>query len=206
MCEAAGLAIAASAAAAEAQVAEAARLARLREPCPAAFTAPGPRELPAHGRLRPRLVGTEAHHRYVAWLRRDFREAGLRLWPRERLDITRWEAGRRELRVLDGPDAGPVKVAAYYVRSQETSLAGITAPLSYGGTVSTGGPAGGGLPGAAGSIVVVDLTAPAPLTAGIFLPQSTFRYWPGHDDADWLATDYTRAWIAPGLRGAPGAL
>ncbi|HKP91542.1 MAG TPA: hypothetical protein VJT75_16370 [Thermoleophilaceae bacterium] len=146
----------------------------------------------------PRLTGTGAHHRFVSWLERQFLDAGLDLLPCDAYDIERWTATGFGLRVLDGPGAGPVKVGSYYVRSNETPPGGITAPLVYGGT----GPVTGPLPGAKGSIVVVDLATPPPATAGIFFGQSTFRYWPGHNDADWAATDYTRSWVAPGL-GVP---
>jgi hypothetical protein len=143
----------------------------------------------------PRIVGTEAHRDYVRWLRRRFVRAGLRLKPRDVHKVQRWEAKRFGIEVLDGPSPGPIRVAAYYPRSKETRRAGITAPLVYGGAGVPAGP----VPGAEGSILVIDLQAPPPATAGIFLPQSTFRYWPGHNDADWATTDYTRVWIAPGL-------
>jgi hypothetical protein len=146
----------------------------------------------------PRLTGFPAHHRYVAWLEREFVKAGLDLLPCDTYEIERWRERRFGLRVLDGPGAGPVKVATYYVRSKETPAGGITAPLVYGGTGAPSGP----IPGAEGSILVVDLPAPPPATAGIFIGQSTYRYWPGHSDVDWSTSDYTRAWIAPGL-GVP---
>jgi hypothetical protein len=146
----------------------------------------------------PRLPGSEAHHQFIRWLKREFRKAGLSVRkPRKVYDVTHWEAKQFSLDVLDGPQAGPVKVATYYVRSQETGAEGISAPLVYGGTG-----AAGSLSGASGSIVVVDVTAPPPATAGIFLPQATYKYWPGHDDADWATIDYKRSWIAPGL-GVP---
>ena len=139
----------------------------------------------------PRLTGSAAHNRFIAWLEREFVKAGLKLLPCDQYGIERWEAQSFGLSVLDGPGAGPVKVATYYPRSKETTAAGITAPLAYG-------------PGADAQdkVLVVDLPAPAPATASVFLPQSTFRYWPGHSDADWTTTDYTRSWIAPGL-GVP---
>jgi hypothetical protein len=146
----------------------------------------------------PRLTGFPAHGRFIAWLEREFVKAGLELLPCDTYDIERWEAGRFGLRVLDGPSPGPVKVATYYPRSKETPAAGITAPLVYGGA----GPPSGPVPGAEGSILVVDLPVPPPATAAIFLGESTYRYWPGHTDADWSTSDYTRVWIEPGL-GVP---
>jgi hypothetical protein len=142
----------------------------------------------------PRHTGSVAHKRFVAWLRRQFAHAGLEILPRDSYEIERWEETGFGLAVLDGPSAGAVKVATYYPRSQETAAEGITGPLVYGGT--------GAPPNAQGGIVVVDLAAPPPAAAGIFLPQSTYRYWPGHDDADWAASDYKRVWIEPGL-GVP---
>ena len=139
----------------------------------------------------PRLTGTRAHHEFIAWLEAEFATAGLNVLPCEATEIECWEARRFGLEILDGSGAGPVKVATYYTRSQETPPEGITAPLVYSGN----GPGSG----AEGAIVVADLPMPAPAAAGIFLPQSTYRYWPGHTDADWAATDYTRSWIAPGV-------
>jgi hypothetical protein len=91
---------------------------------------------------------------------------------------------------LELPD-GPVKVAAYYPRSQETPPGGVEGPL-----VSTLSAAAGGTQGA---ILLVDLPLPAPAKGGIFLAGSSYRYWPGHTDADWTTADYSRLWIEPGL-------
>jgi hypothetical protein len=146
----------------------------------------------------PRFTGSVAHKRFVAWLRRQFIHAGLDILPRDTYEIERWEETGFGLEILDGPSPGPVKVATYYPRSKETAPEGVTGPLVYGGTGAPAGP----MPDAQGSILVVDLAAPPPAAAGIFLPQSTFRYWPGHDDADWATADYKRVWIEPGL-GVP---
>jgi hypothetical protein len=144
----------------------------------------------------PRLTGSRAQKNYVSWLRSEFRAAGLDVLPPDHHSIERWEAREFGLEVLDGPSAGPVQIATYYPRSKETSPEGFTAPLAYAGT------SGASPSGPAGSVFVVDLPAPAPLTAAFLLPQSTYRYWPGHDDVEWATTPYTRSWIAPGL-GVP---
>lgn len=174
----------------------------------------------------PRLTGSPAHARYVDWLRREFVKAGADLLPCDDYAYERWSAGRCGLDLLDGSSAGAVKVATYYTRSQETSDAGIDGPLVYGGTlpapsISAGADLGAlqaalarypdevaawasGIPGTVGgspegSILLVDLPLPPPLTAGAFLPITTYAYWPGHTDADWAQIDYRRTWIMPGL-------
>jgi hypothetical protein len=99
----------------------------------------------------------------------------------------RWQLGNVELDVLDGLSPGPVKVAFPYVRSAGTPAGGIVAPLSY---ASAGA-------GASGSIFVIDVHVPAKATAAVFSPLTTYKYWPGHSDADWATMDYTRAWLGP---------
>jgi hypothetical protein len=135
----------------------------------------------------PRLPGYAAHHEYCDWLEDEFVKAGLELQPCDEFLYDRWQLGNVALDVLDGPSPGPLKVAFPYVRSAGTPAGGIVAPLSYA--------SGGG--GTSGSIFVIDLSVPAKATAAIFLPLSTYRYWPGHTDADWAAIDYKRAWVGP---------
>jgi hypothetical protein len=53
--------------------------------------------------------------------------------------------------------------------------------------------------GEQGSILLVDLPAPVPMTAGALLGDSTFLYWPGHTAADWASTEFKRLWLVPGL-------
>jgi hypothetical protein len=187
----AALTIASSAAASEARFALS-RSALAASTAAATVPLPTPRQVRADFQrmvdFGPRLTGTRAHHEFLAWLEAEFATAGLNVLPCEATEIECWEAGRFGLEILDGSRAGPVKVATYYTRSQETPPEGIEAPLVYSGN----GPA-------EGKILVADLPLPAPAAAGVFLPQSTYRYWPGHSDADWVATDYTRAWIEPGV-------
>jgi hypothetical protein len=154
--------------------------------------------LPSAGRYRadvqrmvdfgPRLPGSAAHNAYCDWLEDQFVNAGLELLPADEFAYDRWDLGAYALDVLEGPSPGPVKVAFPYVRSAGTPAAGIVAPLSYGSMQ------GGGAPG---SIVVVDVPAPAKATGAAFLPLFTYRYWPGHSDADWATIDYQRAWVGP---------
>jgi hypothetical protein len=173
----------------------------------------------------PRLTASDPHSRYVDWLEQEFIDAGLQVLPRDKYTTDRWLAEKVGLELVSGPAAGPVKVAAYYPRSQETSPVGISGPLVYGGTAPAPSvnftsasdlqaslaryPSeltswAGGLQsilggGPQGSILLVDLPIPAPATAGALMPDSTFRFWPGHTAADWAAVDYKRLWIEPGL-------
>jgi hypothetical protein len=169
----------------------------------------------------PRLTGSPGHDRFIEWLEQEFVDLGATLLPCDEYAYERWTAGRFGLDVQDAP----VKVATYYTRSQETPEAGITGPLVYGGllpapSVNAGGdlaalqaaleryPAdlaswAAGIQSRAGdaegSILVVDLPVPAPITVAPFAGISSYLYWPGHTEADWLAIDYKRSWILPGL-------
>src|SRR5439155_1185445 len=82
----------------------------------------------------PRLTGNDAHNRYIAWLEQEFEAAGCSLLPCDVYETSRWEVGTFGLDVLDGPGAGPAKVATYFPRSKETPPTGVTGPLVYGGT------------------------------------------------------------------------
>jgi hypothetical protein len=172
----------------------------------------------------PRLTASDPHNRYVDWLEQEFIDAGLQMLPRDNYKTDRWLAQQVGLDILSGPYAGPVKVATYYPRSQETPPGGVTGPLVYGGTapapsISPTGIAdleaslarypselsswASGLPsllgGQQGSILLVDLPLPAPTTVGALMPDSTFQYWPGHTLADWAALDFKRLPLVPGL-------
>ena len=156
----------------------------------------------------PRLTGSPSHAHFVDWLRREFVAAGADLLPCDDYAYERWSAGHFGLDLLDGSQPGAVKVATYYTRSQETNGAGVEGPLVYAGQMPRD-PAdvagwaaaiGGGAAGnPQGSILLVDLPLPAPLTAAAFLPLATYLYWPGHTEADWAQIDYSRSWIEPGL-------
>jgi hypothetical protein len=173
----------------------------------------------------PRLTATGAHNRYIEWLEREFVAAGLELRPCDVYETERWEMQNASLRVAG---AGSIPVSAYYVRSQETPADGITGPLVYGGVLPAPsmngadlgalqaglerypddlvtwahGAAGLSDGSAQGSVLVVDLPMPLPLTASAFLPLATFLHWRGHSEADWALSDYKRLWIMPGL-GVP---
>jgi hypothetical protein len=173
----------------------------------------------------PRLTASNSHNAYVGWLEDEFAKAGLDVLPCDGYETDRWLAQQVGLDLLDGPAAGPVKVATYYPRSKETSPQGVAGPLVYGGVApapsvsgsdlgalqaavarypgeiqSWAGGLGGTLAGGAqGSILLVDLPMPVPLTAAAFLPISTYLNWPGHNQADWATSDYKRIWIEPGL-------
>ena len=173
----------------------------------------------------PRLTASPEHERYISWLEDRFERAGLTLPYCDGYTTDRWLAQRFGLDVLHGPGAGPVKIATYYPRSRQTPEHGVTGPLVYGGTAPSLSISGGDLAslipaiarypseleswarglsgtiggGAEGSILLVDLPMPVPLTGAAFLPLATYLSWPGHTAADWAAIDYKRAWIEPGL-------
>jgi len=178
----------------------------------------------------PRLTGSPAHNAYVAWLEREFGAAGLELIPCDVYETERWLAQDYGLEVLEGPGAGPVQVAAYYPRSQQTSAAGVIGPLVYAGaapplSVSGEDPAAledalAAYPGelqswasalsgtlgstAEGAVLLLDVPAPPPATTAIFLPPySTYLNWPGHSEAEWAGADYKRPWTVPGVAMAP---
>ena len=173
----------------------------------------------------PRLTGNDAHNRFLAWLDRELSAAGCDLLPCDVYETSRWEVGRFGLDVLDGPGAGPVEVATYFPRSKETPAGGVAGPLVYAGSppLATGNAADLGawraglerypaelaswasaLTGTAqgtleGSILLVDLPAPPPTTAGIFTPLVTHYQGQGETLADLAAADYKRLWLFPGL-------
>jgi hypothetical protein len=176
-------------------------------------------------RFGPRLTGSDAHNRFIAWLEREFTKAGCQLLPCDVYETSHWEVERFGLDVLEGGAPGPVKVATYFPRSKETPADGVTGPLVYAGSpppVSINGtdlaalqaglaryPAdlaswAGALPSTltgspAGSILVVDLPAPLPITAGLFAPIVTYYNGQGETEADLAAADYKRLWVVPGL-------
>jgi hypothetical protein len=178
----------------------------------------------------PRLTGSASHNAYIHWLEREFTHAGLELIPCDVYETERWLAEDYGLEVLEGPEAGPVQVAAYYPRSQQTSGAGVSGPLVYCGTVpplslSGEDPAAlqdalAAYPGelqswatalsgtlgstTQGAVLLIDVPAPVPLTTALFLPPySTYLSWPGHNEAEWVGADYKRPWLVPGVAMAP---
>jgi hypothetical protein len=177
----------------------------------------------------PRLTGNDNHNAYIRWLERELVSAGVKLTPCSSYEMTRWSVGDYGLRILDGPSPGPVRVATYYPRSQETPAHGITGQLVYGGTAPAPSVNSTDIatlaaalvaypaqleswaqslpslvrdPDGPGNIVLVDLPMPAPLTTGVFLELATYLNWDGHSLADWATGDYKRSWVLPGL-GVP---
>jgi hypothetical protein len=169
----------------------------------------------------PRLTGSANHNDYIAWLEREFIAAGLELNPCDTYTTSRWSVGEWGLQVA----GKAVDVATYYPRSQQTPAGGVSGPLVYGGVAPAlsfsgtdiaalqdaiarypsqlqswaQGLAGTLDGGVKGSILLVDLPMPVPLTAAAFLPIATYLNWPGHSLADWATSDYKRTWIEPGL-------
>jgi hypothetical protein len=173
----------------------------------------------------PRLTASDPHEAYIGWLEDEFERAGLDVIAPDPYTTDRWLAERFALDILDGAAAGPIDVATYYPRSQQTPAGGTTGPLVYGGVApapSINGADIGSLQaalarypdevaswaqgltgtlagGPQGSILLVDLPMPVPLTSGAFLPLATYLNWDGHTVADWAVSDYKRIWIEPGL-------
>jgi hypothetical protein len=173
----------------------------------------------------PRLTGNRAHNRFVAWLEREFIRAGCHLLPCDVYETSRWEVSKVGLDVLGGTGPGPVKVGTYFPRSRETPRGGVTGPLVYGGVapqVSINGsdfdalraglaryPAdlaswARALPSTlsgpvAGSVLLVDLPAPLPTTAGLLAADMTYYNGQGESLAELAASDYKRLWLHPGL-------
>lgn len=175
----------------------------------------------------PRLTGNRSHLRFINWLQREFVDAGALLMDCDEYDYERWACQDFGLEILDGASRGKVRVATPYTRSQETTVEGVTGPLVYGGVVPmpalngtdataltaaleaypaqiaswASGLAGtvSGVSNVEGSIVLLDLPVPLPITAGAFTPIATYLHWPDHTIADWARVNYDRSWILPGI-------
>ena len=200
----------------------------LTRPAFAAASAPVPLPSPAQVRadftrmvdFGPRLTGSTPHNDYLAWLEQEFSRAGLTLLPPDNYTTERWLAQDVGLQV----GGSTVKVGASDPRSLETPPGGVYGPLVYGGTAPAPSINGtdlsallaglarypaeiaswaAALPGTAGdtrgSILVVDLPMPVPITGAAFLLSATYLNWQGHSEADWATSDYKRLWIEPGL-------
>src|SRR5436305_13041246 len=62
----------------------------------------------------PRLTASHPHAKYVAWLEREFKRAGLHALTREPYVTDRWLALKVVLRIADGPGPGPVNADMYF--------------------------------------------------------------------------------------------
>jgi hypothetical protein len=181
--------------------------------------------------MGPRYTGTAGHGAFVDWLERELDAAGVVMLPRDAEPLTIWEATGYGLELLEGAAKGPVRVSGYYPRSQETGPGGVTGRLVDAGIpplpslnldtdLATSLPAAlaaypaaitswvqslGGRLGASaqGSVMLVDVPLPLPLTAAAFLPLATHLQWSGHSVLDWAAIDYKRPWLLPGVVGVP---
>jgi hypothetical protein len=206
-------------------IAAAARAARRRR----RIGLPSPRQVRADFQrmvdFGPRLTGSDAHNRFVAWLEREFAKAGCRLIPCDVYETSRWLAQDAGLELLEGAAAGPATVASYFPRSQQTPPGGVTGPLVYGGALPPLSVDGGdvaalqaalqrypadvaswamGLSGALGasakgSVMLVDLPMPPPLTQAVLAAGATFYNGQGETIADLALADYKRLWTVPGL-------
>jgi hypothetical protein len=172
----------------------------------------------------PRLTGGRAHNRYIAWLQAQFAKAGCTLLPADNHPLTLWQARRYGLEVLGGASPQVIPASSYYPRSGSTVRAGVTGKLTYLGagppvSISPGDP--GGIPAAIqlyestmkgwlsaaiagagtslqGSIVLIDLPLPLPLTTAIFASMADYYYNPEEPTGAAIG-DYKRLWIASGV-------
>jgi hypothetical protein len=189
----------------------------------------------------PRLTGSLAHNRFIDWISSGLSGAGVTMLPRDQKPLVLWDATDYGLEILGGTSPGPVPVAAYLPRSQETGAGGVTGPLHYLGAAPapslTASPDAAAIEAAVeqypgqvaswaeamlaalpaeqvqGSIMLVDLPIPAPLTEGIFIAMENDFHWSGHTIADTALRDYKRLWIVAGTgtstfqqRGAAGVV
>ena len=148
----------------------------------------------------PRLTGSDPHNRFIEWLQDEFVKAGCTLLPCDSYQTSRWLAETVTLEILEGLHAGPVTVASYFPRSQQTPDQGVSGPLVYGGILPALSVNGGdiaaleaatrrypsevaswamGVSGTLqgspqGSVMLVDLPMPPPLTQGVLASDMTF--------------------------------
>src|SRR3990170_5781747 len=76
----------------------------------------------------PRLPGSTNHLRFVDWLAREFRAAGLSTGPCENYAYKRWEPKRWGLDIFETSETRSVRDVAYFVRSKPTGPAGVEGP------------------------------------------------------------------------------
>ena len=163
----------------------------------------------------PRLTGYPAHDAFCTWVEDEMRQAGLHIAPTDVYEYDCYRTGDFGLELLDGPSAGPVDVATSYVRSVGTPDGAVIGTL----VVAAGFPMTNVVealldPNAASTavrqwvasvpdrayrdaILLIELTAPGELNAGVFTALSAYLQWDGHDVDDWARLDYSRAWMGP---------
>jgi len=85
--------------------------------------------------MGPRFTGSDAHNRYIDWLKAEFEAAGCKIQqkPADVYPFQRWLAEDWALELLDGPRPGPVRVASYYPYGGETPPQGVVGHLVYAG-------------------------------------------------------------------------
>lgn len=175
-----------------------------------------------------RFTGSAAHENFIDWLEEELVAAGVVMLPRDHFGLTIWEESSHGLELLEGAGKGPVKVSSYYPRTQETGPAGVTGQLVYAGVAPVPALDVGleglsaalaaypgqlsswaqGLTGTLGaltpgSILLIDVPLPVPLTTGVFAPLATHLQWSGHSIVDWLTGDFKRTALVPGVFGVP---
>src|SRR5687768_1049419 len=162
----------------------------------------------------PRLTGYPGHDAFCTWVEDEMRDAGLEIAPFDVYEYDCYRTGDFGLDILDD-GAEPIDVPTWYSRSIGTPPEGVTGPL----LVAEGFPqpdAAAALLDPAGAaaairswvasvpdgtyrdaILLVELSTPAELTAGIFTMTSAYLQWDGRTEEDWAQIDYSRAWMGP---------
>ncbi len=131
----------------------------------------------------PRLPGYEEHLEFCDWVEDEFVRAGLALLPTDQIRYRRWRPGAMSLDVA-GTRYTP---ATSYVRAPGTPAEGVTGPL----VLDTGKPDAGPDP-AEGSILLVELNVPTPMTAGFFIAMADYWQWRGHTAFEAAAEEFNR--------------
>ncbi|HEX4187718.1 MAG TPA: hypothetical protein VHY83_07475 [Solirubrobacteraceae bacterium] len=174
----------------------------------------------------PRLTGSPAHNRYIAWLEAQFTKYGCTMLPRDNYPVGYWHLKGTtpcSLKIMSGATPQTITITSYYPRSGRTGANGVTGPLVYLGagpapSLESSNPltapeaaelyernlsswltaaiAGAGS-SLRGSIAMIDLPLPLPLSVAAFLPLMTY-YYPPEDLALAGTESYKRLWIAGG--------
>lgn len=148
----------------------------------------------------PRFTASTAHDRHIEWMMKELSKAGCRLLAPDEYGFERWLAEDYSLEVLEGPNKGKVRIAAYYPYGGETPPQGVVGRLVTPAQVQAG------TAGANGNVILVDTGLPSHLTEGslgAMLGMESMN-WPNDT---WRSRNYRRMWLAAGKGGnLPGAV
>lgn len=179
----------------------------------------------------PRITGSTAHNDFIAWLDQEFRAAGCTVLPHDPYPCNLWEAQRWGLEILEGAEAGPVRVASYFPRGGETPESGVEGRLvylgrapqpSFSGDVTdvfdiramllryqreladwVGAAVAGLGAQTQGAILLIDANVPPPLTVGA-IAAATGVYHAQFPGGGWATRPWKKNWLAMGLGGEVG--